>query len=53
MTTTIRRMMEDTSGATLVEYTLILTMIAIIAIGVIKLLGSNTCTLLNSAASTV
>jgi Flp pilus assembly pilin Flp len=53
MTTIIRRMMEDTSGATLVEYTLLITLVAVLAIVAIKALGTNTSTLLSTAAASV
>ena len=53
MTSSLRALLEDESGATLVEYTLIVTLIAIVAILVIKLFGTNTSTVLNSAAGSI
>jgi Flp pilus assembly pilin Flp len=49
----IRELLADETGATLVEYTLVLTLIAIVSILVIKLFGQNTSTILNSAAVSV
>lgn len=45
--------MVDTQGATLVEYTLVMTLIAIVCIVAIKVFGANTSTLLSSAAGSV
>jgi len=53
MTNALRNLLTDNSGATLVEYALVLTLIAIVSIICIKLFGTNTSTLLNSAASSV
>lgn len=46
-------MLSDDSGATLVEYTLVLTLIAVVSIVVLQLFGANTGSLINSAASSI
>jgi Flp pilus assembly pilin Flp len=46
-------MLADESGATLVEYTLILTFIAVVSILAVKLLGQSTSSLLSSAAGSI
>lgn len=53
MTKCMREMLVDTQGATLVEYTLVMTLIAIVCIVAIKVFGANTSTLLSSAAGSV
>jgi Flp pilus assembly pilin Flp len=53
MTHRIRKLLSDTDGATLVEYTLVLTLIAIVCIVAIKTFGLHTSTVLNSAATSI
>ncbi len=48
---TLVRMLKDEEGASLVEYALLVALIAVVALAAIKLLGSNASTALNSAAS--
>ncbi len=48
---TLVRMFKDEEGASLVEYALLVALIAVVALAAIKLLGSNASTALNSAAS--
>ena len=47
----IRSRISDERGASLVEYALLLALIAIICIGAITLIGSNANTKLSSAGS--
>jgi Flp pilus assembly pilin Flp len=49
----MRGMLDDTQGATLVEYTLVLTLIAIVCIVAIRFFGTSTSTVLNSAATSI
>lgn len=49
----LRAMLEDNGGATLVEYALLLSLIAVVCVLSIKLVGTNTSTLLNSAAKSM
>ncbi len=46
-------MLKDDSGATLVEYTLIVAIVGIGSIAALKSLGSNTQTALNGMATSV
>jgi Flp pilus assembly pilin Flp len=47
------KMLGDERGASLLEYAIVVSLIAIVAIVTIKLLGTNASTLVNSAASSV
>ncbi len=46
-------MLKNDDGATLVEYALIVALIAVVAIAAIKLLGSNASSTLNTAATSI
>ena len=48
-----RRLASDEDGATLVEYALIVALIAVVAIAAISLLGKNASTTLSKAASSI
>ena len=48
-----RRLASDEEGATLVEYALIVALIAVVAIAAISLLGKNASTTLSKAASSI
>jgi pilus assembly protein Flp/PilA len=48
-----RRLGADEEGATLVEYALIVALIAVVAIAAISLLGKNASTTLNKAATSI
>ena len=45
--------LEVEAGASLVEYALLLALIAVVAIGALVLLGKNTATTLNTVANNV
>jgi Flp pilus assembly pilin Flp len=49
----LRRLLVDRSGATLVEYALILSLIAIAAIAAINFFGQGTVSVLSSAAASI
>jgi len=53
MINTIKSMLVNEDGATLVEYALIVALIAVVAIIVIKTLGSNASTVLHGAATSI
>lgn len=42
---------EDTAGASLIEYALLLALIAIVCVGAVSLVGSNTANTLSEAGS--
>ena len=44
---------KDEEGATMVEYALMLALIAIVCITAVRLIGSNTNSVFNSAATTM
>ncbi len=48
---TLIRLFKDETGASLVEYALLVALIAVVALAAVKLLGTNASTALNSAAS--
>jgi len=48
---TILRMFKDEEGASLVEYALLVALIAVVALGAIKLLGNNANSALSAAAN--
>lgn len=50
---TIHPMIKDEEGASMVEYGLIVALIALVALVAIELLGSNLSALFNSVAGTV
>jgi Flp pilus assembly pilin Flp len=49
----ISKLTEDETGATLVEYALLLSLIAVVCVVVITLVGHNTSALLSTAASSL
>ena len=53
MTTHIFRFLKQDEGATLVEYGLLVALIAMAAIVAIKLIGTNASTLLSNAANNI
>ena len=53
MLTTLTSMIRDEEGATMVEYGLLVALIALVAIAAVKLLGTNLSTLFNSVANTI
>ena len=48
-----RRFLRDDEGATLVEYVLLVALIGAVCVGAVTLLGTNTNTKLNAAATTL
>lgn len=46
-------MLRDEEGASLVEYALIVALIAVVAIVVVRTLGQNASTVLSSAATSI
>ena len=53
MTDTLVRMLNDDEGATLVEYGLVVSLIAVAAIGAMTTLGTNISTMFNNIAGKV
>ena len=53
MIQTLKAMLANEDGATLVEYALIVALIAVVAIIVITQLGKGASTVLNSAATSI
>jgi pilus assembly protein Flp/PilA len=53
MLTTLKSMIRDEDGATMVEYGLLVALIALVALGAVKTLGTNLSTLFNNVAQTV
>lgn len=53
MTKCLRTMLSDTSGGTLVEYALIIALIAAVAVLAVSTLGRNNSSILNSAANSI
>ncbi len=51
MISAIKNLVKDDSGATLVEYGLVLALIALVCIGVLTSLGHSVSTLFSSANS--
>ena len=49
----VSRLMKDESGATAIEYGLIVALIAVVIISAVTALGSNLNTSLNSAATAI
>ena len=47
----LARFLRDDDGATLVEYVLIVALIAVVCVGAVALLGTSANTKLNSAAA--
>lgn len=53
MLTTLTTMLRDDEGATMVEYGLMVALVALVALTAVKLLGSNLSTLFNTVATTL
>lgn len=53
MIRTFKAMLRNEDGASLVEYALIVALIAVVAIVVVKTLGSNASSVLSSAATSI
>jgi pilus assembly protein Flp/PilA len=53
MLTIFKSMIRDEDGATMVEYGLLVALIALVALGAITTLGVNLSTLFNNVATTV
>ena len=53
MKTLLSRFVKDQSGATAIEYGLIVALIAVVIIGAVTTLGSNLNTSLSSAGSAI
>jgi pilus assembly protein Flp/PilA len=53
MITTLKTMIRDEEGATMVEYGLLVALIAIVALGAVTLIGKNLSTLFNTVATTL
>jgi len=53
MTKFVTRLMRDESGATAIEYGLIVALIAVVIIGAVTALGTNLNTTLSSAGSAI
>jgi pilus assembly protein Flp/PilA len=51
--TAARKFLRQEEGATMVEYALLVALIAVVVIAAVQLLGTNTSTTLNSAASNI
>jgi pilus assembly protein Flp/PilA len=49
----IKNFFKDESGATAVEYGLMVALIAVVIIGAVQLLGTNLSTKFNEAAATI
>jgi len=49
----VRRFWNNEEGATLVEYVLLVALIAAVCVGAVTLLGSNANTKLNTAANAI
>jgi pilus assembly protein Flp/PilA len=53
MLRTLKSMLRSDKGATMVEYGLLVALIALVALTAIKLLGTNLSSLFNTVANTV
>jgi pilus assembly protein Flp/PilA len=53
MIQTLKAMLANEDGATLVEYALLVALIAIVCLLAISILGKNASTVLNSAAQSI
>ena len=51
MSKMFRKLMKDESGASLVEYVLLVALIGVVAIGAMTLVGGNATTTLNTAGN--
>lgn len=53
MTKCLRMMLLDTTGGTLVEYTLIIALVAAVAVLAVSKLGQNNSSILSSSAASL
>jgi len=53
MLTTLKSMIRDEEGASMVEYGLLIALIALVALTAVKFLGTNLSTLFNNAATSL
>ena len=53
MISTLKTMIRDDEGATMVEYGLLVALIAVVALAAITTLGKNLSTLFNTVAGTL
>ena len=53
MLTTVKTMLSDESGATMVEYGLMVALVALVALTAVKLLGTNLSSLFNNVAGSL
>jgi pilus assembly protein Flp/PilA len=53
MLSTLKSMIRDEEGVTMVEYGLLLALIAMVCIGVVTTLGGHLSTLFNTVANTI
>jgi pilus assembly protein Flp/PilA len=53
MLATLKSMLRDDEGATIVEYGLMVALVALVALAAVTLLGTNLSTLFNTVAQTV
>jgi len=53
MVTTLKAMIRDEEGATMVEYGLLVALIALVALGAVQTLGGSLSGLFNSAAGSI
>jgi pilus assembly protein Flp/PilA len=53
MFNTLKSMIRDEEGATMVEYGLLVALIAMVALGGVTLIGSHLSTLYNTVAGTI
>jgi Flp pilus assembly pilin Flp len=49
----LRAMLKDETGVTLLEYALLMSLIAVVALLSIKLVGTNTSTMMSTAAKSL
>jgi pilus assembly protein Flp/PilA len=50
---TLRKLVRNEEGATMVEYALLVALIAVVVIGAVSLLGTGASTKLNTAAQSI
>ena len=53
MLSLVRKMLRNESGATMVEYGLMIALVAMVALAAVTLLGSNLSSLFNTVATTL
>lgn len=53
MLATLTSMIRDDEGATMVEYGLLVALIAMVALAAVKVLGTNLSTVFNTVANTI